>query len=245
MPGTRIVRYSRTVNLTAFVSATKRGIGQDGSHVIRCQSPIERDLCYVLEVLPWVTRYEHQPFTATAAFTDGSHHNYTTDFRVLGTAARLIVECKSEDKVGTPPVLQQVAIGRAWAAENDHQFLLVTGEQLRAGAFLANAKLLGRYAQQPVPAPFLRVLGAILADHPEGLPLAVLAAHVLASVPPPWPEARFTPAPPAAFARMALHALVFRHVLAADLAVPLTDDSRLWIAGQGVKEGADGPLLLR
>ncbi len=121
----RIVKYSRIVVLTAFVSVTKRGIGQDGSHVIRCQSPIERDLCSILEVLPWVVRYEHQPFTATAAFVDGSHHDYTPDFRVLGEGVRLIIECKPADKVGTVEVRRQIAIGRAWAAEHGYQFLLV------------------------------------------------------------------------------------------------------------------------
>lgn len=232
-PG-RVVKYSSTVVLTAFVSVTKRGIGQDGSHVIRCQSPIERDLCSILEVLPWVVRYEHQPFTATAAFTDGRHHDYTPDFQVLGAAVRLIIECKPAKKVGTDAVRQQVAIGRAWAAENGYQFLLVTEEQLRAGAFLENARLLRRYARQTVPAPLLRALGAILGNRPGGVPLGSLAEQLATHAVAPLP-----------LVRASLHALLFRRVLIADLAAPLTDDSCIWLPETGREEGHDGASLVR
>ncbi len=230
----RIVKYSKTVVLTAFVSVTKRGVGQDGSHVIRCQSPIERDLCSILEVLPWVVRYEHQPFTATAAFTDGSHHDYTPDFRVLGVGVRLIIECKPADKVVEPEVRRQIAIGRAWAAEHGYQFLLVTEEQLRTGAFLANARLLRRYARQTVPAPLLRALGEILGDRPGGVPLGPLAEQLAASRVAPLPAARAS-----------LHALLFRHVLVAHLAAPLTDASHLWLPTPGHEGGTDGASLVR
>ena len=230
----RIVKYSRSVVLTAFVSVTKRGVGQDGSHVIRCQSPIERDLCSILEVLPWVVRYEHQPFTATAAFVDGSHHDYTPDFRVLGEGMRLIIECKPADKVGTVEVRRQVAIGRAWAAEHGYQFVLVTEEQLRAGALLENARLLWRYARQRVPAPLLRALGEILIDRPGGVPLGSLAAQLATSAGAPLP-----------LVRASLHALLFRRVLIADLAAPLNDDSCIWLPGTGREEGHDGASLVR
>lgn len=230
----RIVKYSKTVVLTAFVSITKRGVGQDGSHVIRCQSPIERDLCSILEMLPWVVRYEHQPFTAVAAFTDGSHHDYTPDFRVLGAAVRLIIECKPASEVGKDAVRRQVTIGRAWAAEHGYQFLLVTEEQLRTGAFLANARLLRRYARQAVPAPVLRALGEILGDRPGGVPLGSLAEQLATPAVAPLP-----------LVRASLHALLFRHVLVAHLAAPLTDDSCIWLPGPGREEGRDGASLVR
>lgn len=212
--------------------------------VIACESTIESDLCAILELTPWATRYRPQPFTIVAAFEDGSHHEYTPDMDVSGTiddaSVALLVECKPAALVEGLDVRRQVAIGRAWCATSGHQFLLVTEEQLRAGSFLANARILYRYARQVVPVALLRAIGDIVRAHPAGIPFGVLAAQLAVIAPAaPAPSA---PAPTTP--RGALYALLCRHALATDLSAPLTDDSPILLPEAGQARAAAGPLAL-
>lgn len=212
--------------------------------VIACESTIESDLCAILELTPWVARYRPQPFTIVAAFEDGSHHEYTPDSEVFGTLdgalITLLIECKPAALVEGLEVRRQVAIGRAWCATSGHQFLLVTEEQLRAGSFLANARILYRYARQVVPVVLLRAIGDIVRAYPAGIPFGVLAEQ-LAVIAPAAP-APSVPAPTTP--RGALYALLCRHALAADLSAPLTDDSPILLPEIGQVRIAAGPLAL-
>jgi len=157
-----------------------------------------------------------------------------------GALITLLIECKPAALMGCPDVRRQVAIGRAWCARNDHQFLLVTEEQLRSGHFLANARILYKYARQVVPVELLRAIGDIVRAHPAGIPFGALAEQLAAIVPAaPAPSA---PAPTTP--RGALYALLCRHALATDLAAPLTDDSPILLPEVGQARVAAGPLAL-
>lgn len=71
----RKVRQSGRNILSTFPSV-KTGIP------VACESTIELDLCYLLELSPHVTSYLAQPFTISAAFQDGAAHSYTPLFSV-------------------------------------------------------------------------------------------------------------------------------------------------------------------
>lgn len=189
------------------------------------ESTIEKDFMYFLEYDARVLTYESQPLFILGTTDDGEPHVYTPDFLVIRTIDRLIVECKPAKKVGTEDTERQCTLGRQWAASHDHRFLLVTDEDLRTGHRLNNLKILWKYSRFPVPPAITRQCRAVLTTHPEGISFLDLATELAAGKTAPLAQSP------------ALYALLFQHVLVADLKQPLGPSSPLFLP-------ADPPSLL-
>ncbi len=190
------------------------------------ESTIERDFMYFLEYDARVVSYESQPLFITGTTEDGTPHVYTPDFLVIRTTDRIIVECKPANRVDDEDIQQQCTLGRQWAASHeDHHFLLVTEQELRAGHRLNNLKILWKYSRFPVlPATIKRCVAALTA-HPEGMSFLDLATELSDGATPPLAQSP------------TLYALLFQHVLVADLSQPLSPISLLFLP-------ADPPTLL-
>lgn len=176
------------------------------------ESTIERDLLYFLEYDPAVRHYAMQPLVIKGTDAEGMPHTYTPDVLVERTNGRILVECKPAARQEHPHTQQQLTLGQAWADANGCDFVLVTDADLRTGHRLANLKLLWRYARLAVPqAVTVRCLRT-LAHKSDGMTFTDLVvalegigpAHLL---------------PPC------LYALLFQHVLTADLDLPLSPAS--------------------
>ncbi len=230
----RKVRQSGRNILSMFPSA-KMGIP------VACESTIELDLCYLLELSPQVTSYLAQPFTISAAFQDGTAHSYTPDFQVAGSADTLLIECKPADKLETESVRQQVTIGSAWCEEHGCRFLVITDAELRVGSCLANAKLLYRYSRLHLPETLQRYVRATLPLYPAlvtfGTLVRCLADSEQARL---WKQSDLE-------ARSFAFALLFHGVVATDLDRSLVDASPVWLPDPSLPLGGFeyGPLALR
>jgi len=119
---------------------------------IRCESKIEGNLPYFLEYDPTVLEYYPQPFTV------GDVHRYTPDFQVIRIDKKEIIECKPKTLIHDEHTQKQIERGTAWAKANDHNFVLVTDEDLRNGHVLANLKRLWRYSRLTIPNNTLKPL---------------------------------------------------------------------------------------
>lgn len=137
-------------------------------------STIERDCLYEFEYDPAVQRYRAQPFTITGTTPDGHAHRYTPDYLVIRHDGREIVECKPAARLDAPHTQQQIALGTTWAAENGHDFRVVTDTELR-GPRLDNLKLLYRFAQLTPPSPQIQRCLMLLRSYPDGVAMRVLA----------------------------------------------------------------------
>ncbi len=178
------------------------------------ESTIERDLLFFLEYDPTIVDYQAQPFVITNTSLDGTSHTYTPDFFVLRTTGKEIVECKPAHHIQQDHTKQQIAIGQTWADVNDHTFVLITDVDLRTGPRLANLKVLWRYRQLVPPPSFLEQCRLLLSPYPGGLTLETLSTllrETFASLP-------LLPH---------LYALLFQHLLSADLTQPLSFDTHV------------------
>ena len=185
---------------------------------ISYESTVERDLLYFAECDPLVVQIESQPFTIIHETGDGKTHRYTPDYLVIRRHDRGIVECKPASQLESEDTQRQCKIGRLWAAQNDHWFLLVTDEALRDGHRLNNLRILWRYSRYPVEAATTMRCVALLADYPDGLPFLDLATELAQSK-----------ASPLA-ASPVLYALLFQQTLVTDLTQPLGPSSRVYLA---------------
>src|SRR5450755_3477465 len=140
---------------------------------IRCESKIEGDLPHFLEYDPTVLEYYPQPFTIPD--TSGKNHHYTPDFQVIRTDRKEIIECKPKTLIYDEHTQKQIERGTAWAKANDHNFVLVTDEDLRNDYVLANLKLLWRYSRLTVPTILLNRCITYLKAYPQGVPFDNLA----------------------------------------------------------------------
>lgn len=178
------------------------------------ESTIERDLLYFLEYDHTVRCYTMQPMVIEGLGPDGAIHRYTPDVLVERTAGRTLVECKPAVRQDEPHTKQQLFLGQQWADANQHDFVLITDADLRTSHRLANLKLLWRYARLPVPHAVTERCLRVLMTKPEGFAFSVLQSSLDGTAPP------LTLAP-------YLYKLLFQHVLAADLDLPLTSASRI------------------
>ena len=113
---------------------------------------------------------------------------------------------------------QQCRIGRSWAEEHGHVFLLVTDDILRRGPCLDNLKKMWRYSRFQVSALTTRQCVALLAEYPEGLPFLDLATILADGQGQPLMQSPL------------IYALLFQQTLVTDLNQPLTPSSRLFLA---------------
>lgn len=172
------------------------------------ESTIERDLCYLLDFDRQVVTYQEQPFQISEVDATGQMRHYTPDFLVHhrdGSCA--LIECKPADRLEHPHTVQQLTLGRAYAARHGYTFAIMTDTTLRQGHELATIKLLWRYRKTVVPSVFQRTVVTTLATCPAGCALQMFGS-------------------PATYHYV--YALLFHGVVQTDLDHPLTPSSLIW-----------------
>jgi hypothetical protein len=189
------------------------------AQTVNYASSLERDLLYFFEWDTDILDYHAKPFTITVTDQQGIEQSYTPTFQVSHTTGKKLIECRSSFTAATDIVQLPLAMGKAWADENDHEFVVVTSDDLRSGHRLANLKLLWRYSRLSISYEHITQCQQLLQNHSDGLSFSVIAGH-LAKV-----EDSLIHAP-------TLYALLFRHILRTDLDQPLTRISRLYYGPQ-------------
>jgi hypothetical protein len=187
---------------------------------IKCESTIELDLLPFLEYDPTVITYHAQPMVITGTDAEENVHTYTPDFLVVRNDRKEIIECKPEALINSLHALQQIAIGQQWAANNDHDFAIVTDTNLRLGHTLANLKLLWRYSHLTVPTVTLARCIDYMEKHLVGVSFQVLALY-LSTLATQGVQQPFMQAP-------LIYNMLFRHILRVELTVPITPATLLW-----------------
>src|SRR5258708_23282648 len=148
---------------------------------VKYESTIERDRVYFFKFDPTVITYYAQLMVITGTDSEGNAHTYTPDFLVVRTDRKEIVECKPEALLDHPHTRQQIKMGEAWAAANNHHFVIVTDTALRKDQTLANLKLFLRYCRVAVPTAMLASCIAHLKTRPGGMAFEDIA-QFLASI---------------------------------------------------------------
>lgn len=178
------------------------------------ESTIERDYVYFLKFDPTVLTYHAQPMVITGPDTGGNEHTYIPDFLVIRTDRKEIVECKPEDLLDHPHTRQQIQLGEAWAAANNHHFVIVTDTVLRKDHTLANLKLLWRNCRWFLPTAILARCITHLKAQPKGMAFEDVA-RFLASIADsqemqqPYRQMPF------------IYSMLFHHILQVDLTKPI------------------------
>ena len=72
-------------------------------------------------------------------------------YQIIEKDRKILVECKPSAKLETTTTKQQFRIGRAWCAENDYEYHILTDTEIRSGHRLKNIKLLWKYARISTP----------------------------------------------------------------------------------------------
>jgi TnsA-like endonuclease N terminal len=147
-------------------------------------------------------------------------HMYTPDFLVVRTDRKEIIECKPEALINSSHAQQQIAIGQEWAANNNHDFAIVTDTNLRAGHTLENLKILWRYSRQTIPTATLARCIDYMDKHLEGVSFQDLALY-LSTLAAQGVQQPFMQAP-------LIYNMLFRHILRVELTVPITPATLLW-----------------
>jgi len=181
---------------------------------VRYESTIERDLVYFFKFDPTVITYYAQPMVIVGTDAEGNAHTYTPDFLVVRTERKEIIECKPEALLNSSHAQQQIAIGREWAANNNHDFAIVTDINLRAEHTLENLKILWRYSRQTVPTATLARCIDFMEKRLEGVLFQDLALY-LSTLATQEMQQPFMQAP-------LIYNMLFRHILRAEMTVPFT-----------------------
>lgn len=129
--------------------------------MVRYRSSIERDLLYFLEFWQDVSWYQEQPLTIEHVMLDGKCRRYTPAYEVHQSGAKILADCKSEERLNSDRAKIQREIGERWASKNGYRFLIYTDTALRAGHQLTNVKLFWRYARLRGVHPQQRILSCI------------------------------------------------------------------------------------
>jgi hypothetical protein len=115
--------------------------------LVSCESFLELDFCYLLEVDPSVVIYEDQPETIEYE-CDGKIRRYTADFRVI---RRRPDGGEFTEMVEVKPAVFIIDDKPKWKALRDAfrkrglRFRMATDVTIRRGHLVQNAKLLARY----------------------------------------------------------------------------------------------------
>ncbi len=178
------------------------------------ESTIERDYVYFLKFDPSVLTYRAQPMVITGTDTEGNEHRYIPDFLVVRTDRKEIVECKPEDLLDHPHTRQQIQLGEAWAAANNHHFVIVTDTVLRKDHTLANLKLFWRFCRVSVPTAVLARCIDHLKVQPKGMDFEDLTQFLASLADSPEMQQPYRQAP-------YIYSMLFHHILQADLTKPI------------------------
>lgn len=145
------------------------------TRMVGFESLIERDLLYLLDFDSEVYFFSEQPLTIEYAH-EGKARHYTPDFHVARTGDRhTLVECKPSHLTETDDNRRKFGAARAWCAERDWEFSVVTDAQLRTGPRLDNIKRLTAYARHVIAPQLKRQTYAILEASPTALTVGEIA----------------------------------------------------------------------
>lgn len=119
--------------------------------LIRWESQLESDACYVLEADPLVLRYRSQPETFHFRW-GGARRKWTPDFEMFKTGEdrRILIEIKYKSETTQPEFKEYRARWEGLCKAQGFVFRLLTDEDIRAEPQLENLKKLFRYAQTDV-----------------------------------------------------------------------------------------------
>lgn len=193
------------------------------------ESTIERDYVFFLKFDAAVLTYRAQPMIITGTDTEGNPHSYVPDFQVVRTDRKEIVECKPEALLDHPHTRQQIQMGEVWAADNNHQFVIVTDTELRKDHTLANLKLLWRFCRTTVPTAMLASCIAHLKAQPKGIAFEDIARFLASLAESPEMQQPYRQAP-------FIYSMMFHHILQADLAKPISPATILRLSSSLSKE---------
>lgn len=194
--------------------------------MVKCESPLERDFVYFLEINRFVLYYSEQPMKIWAKIGEETHY-YTPDFFVQTHNEYFLVEVKDSSKFDSPEARLQRLIGQSFCRENPVIYKVITDKEIRSGSLLYNAKLLFKYSRIPTSILHYNQVFNIL-QNSKSLSLIELASQMgsLKDV------------------RMNLpivYNLIFKNLLLVDFSQPIFSDTRIirWNEGNG-QEGFYG-----
>lgn len=154
-PARRVIPLSpwRPVHRYASIKAARR---------VECESYLERDYCYLLDIDPLVLDFASQP--ETFIYMDGEmERRYTPDFLVTYADHCEMIEVKPANLLKTKPT-NWAAIGQA-ILRHGFQFRIITDQDIRREPHLTNAKLLARYRRPDLNSGDAHRVRAALYEH--------------------------------------------------------------------------------
>jgi hypothetical protein len=134
----KVIRRGTRIRVGKFptLKPTKRSV--------HWNSPLERDLFFILELDSDVKLFREQPCTIEY-FLDGKKHRYTPDLLVVRSNRSQIIEVKPKSKVKKyDQLFRMVAL---ICREHGYEFVVATDVEIRQQPRLNNLKLLWRYSR--------------------------------------------------------------------------------------------------
>jgi hypothetical protein len=193
------------------------------NRMVDYQSPIERDLIYLLDFEPAVITYYEQPLSIYYK-AESKLRCYTPDFSVIHNGCTYLVECKHHNFLRPEENRPKWEAARCWCAVKGARFVIVTDEMIRTGPLLDNVKLLTDHARYPVDNSTIVVL-LQKANANATITLGELAR----SIAPQQPET-ITPA---------ILNLIYRRLLSTSIEeAPITATSPIWAGHTVVRKAA-------
>lgn len=193
---------------------------------VRFESTIEADALYFFEYSPDVLEYEEKPFTIEWPLDGNVWRKYTPDYLVVEKHRKLIVECKPSTKLDTDGSKQQFKIGRAWCAQNGHEYHILTDTEIRSGFRLKNIKLLWKYARIDTPHEVFWGLQDYLSDNGHVATIDGICQHL-----------NQVHGQPSASYRQFIYNLLFHHRLQFDIETQMTTQSCVYTCTANYSNG--------
>ncbi len=213
-------------NITGYFASYKNTAYHHFKHWVSVsfESTIEEDYFLFLEFDPMVIRYVSQPFTTQSRVFDGTLDSYTPDVLVYSRSRNWIAECKPEKRCQDENVKRQIALGRSWAAENEHEFYLILDTYLRKGHKLRNIGEIYKYAHLTISYDVIKQCAEFFRNGITCLTIQDLAFQLAGS---------------SSFEyRPSIYSLIFHHILSVDIEKPLCNDTLVWLTARS-KENED------
>ena len=116
---------------------------------IKWEEGIEKDFLALIEFSARVKNVISQPFKAIFV-ADGNRTSRTPDFLVDMDHERIIVECKPEERLKDPRVIEHLRAAENQFVNHGYRYEVVTDKTIRCGNALRNAKRLLRYRLRPL-----------------------------------------------------------------------------------------------
>ncbi len=112
---------------------------------IWCESLLERDYCYLIEIDSSILSYQEQPLRVNYLL-DNTLRIYTPDFLLILETRKIIVEVKPFEKSQEEEMLLRTKCVKPILEKEGYEYLIVTEREIRKEPRLSNVKLLYKYA---------------------------------------------------------------------------------------------------